>query len=243
VSLQNGETLFYIAYPLLEVQLQHAGFLTAHTACVSFDGKAALLLGKTGSGKTSTAIVLCTEYGAKLIGNDLSVLGLKEGVATVLRGTKYFFLRQESVRQNLPALLHFFQDEGKDSWTYKRSIEPEEIGVEVGDDSIPIAGAYLIHVDNNQLGLHVANADGLVTRLYLNEIFSTYIRMTCSTVLTGNKFEFEGYLPSFDCEEYFWHRVKLMNVLLKDVGVTYVSGPLRDVSAWIHQDVHAQGQL
>lgn len=231
--LRGGEALFYLAYPLLESQLQEAGFLTCHAACVCLDGKGILLLGKEGSGKTSTAITLCKDYNARLVGNDQCILGIANDQCTVIRGTRFLWLRYESMKRNHPYLMSLFSAITSDGWTTKLAVHPEGIGIGLQSDPVIIVGVYLLHIDNNQLDMSIENADNLVTKLYLNENFSRYIRMTCSPVLTGENLEYSAYLPSFDRESYFWKRIDLINTLLYKLGITYLSGSLAAVSTWI----------
>ena len=107
--MREGETILYLAYPYHEYQRQQRGALTCHAAAFAIDDNAGyLILGKEGAGKTSTVIALCRDRQKRLIANDLCLLGKNEHGASLLGGTKFFFVRRESMMRNLPELLDFF---------------------------------------------------------------------------------------------------------------------------------------
>ncbi|MHC3393953.1 hypothetical protein ACLQ2E_31495 [Streptomyces lavendulocolor] len=70
-----SDTLAYVTYTALERARQHQRKVTVHaTALMAPDGRAVLLLGAKGAGKTSTALALTTR-GWTHAGDDLVVLG------------------------------------------------------------------------------------------------------------------------------------------------------------------------
>lgn len=232
--MRVGETILYLSYPLMELQRQMQCDLTAHAACVSLDGEGILLLGKEGSGKTSAAIDLCRKYGARLIANDLCVLGCRGGSVIARGGTKFFFLRRESVKRNLPDLLQFFASiPPTDPWLDKVKISHERIGVQCEDAEIRIRSAFLLHVDETKARTIHMSADGIATRLYLNENFSRYIRSSCTVMIGGNDSDYLGYIPSLDQEEFFSMRRRLMLSVTRGCNLEYVSGPLEGVLDYV----------
>lgn len=230
-SMQNGEALLYAAYPLIELQFQQQRRLTAHSACVSLNGQGILLLGKEGSGKSSVAIGLCLQYGARLMANDLSVLSKESDVLAVIGGTKFLFLRYESVKRNLPGFLRFFPEIKRDTWLSKTMIDPGDVGISTTSESVSIIGSFVVHIDDSQSEVYAETADNLVNRLYLNENFSRYIRGTCLCALRGEDLDFMGYVPSFDLPEFYQWRSELIAFLLS--RTLYVSGPLSLVTDYI----------
>ncbi|WP_418154518.1 hypothetical protein [Actinoalloteichus caeruleus] len=83
VAVAASDTLAYVTYTALERTRQRQGKITVHaTAIVAPDGRAALLLGANGAGKTSTALALA-ERGWTHAGDDLAVLG-ETGDGTLL---------------------------------------------------------------------------------------------------------------------------------------------------------------
>ena len=232
-KMRSGETLLYASYPLIEYQRQVQRDLTAHTACVNMGDESVLLMGKEGSGKTTVAIDLCQSYNAKVVANDLCVIGERQGEIISRGGTKFFFLRRESITRNLPRLLDFFSASSvEDSWLEKVKVDSYDLGIEAYYGQSAVKHAYMLHVDETKDELNVCNADSLVTRLYLNENFSRYIRSSCTVMTGGSAYDFLGYIPSLDCEQFFEMRKSLITSLL-NLGLRYISGPVRLVADYI----------
>jgi hypothetical protein len=238
LSLHDGETLLYASLPFVELQRQNHGFVTIHAAAVSFNEKAVLILGKEGSGKTIAALTLCKNYGGKLIGNDLVVVGLpKEDDNVIMRsGTKFLHLRYESISRNMPELLHLFPEKNDDSWLRKVIIDPPDAGIDLCFGKVSLLNVFLVHIDETKDNLLVKSADTIVNRLYLNENFSRYIKGTCIT-LFGEKLNYLGYVPSFDSKLLFLKRANIMELLFAKYSMKFVSGSLEKVTEYIFSNV------
>jgi hypothetical protein len=233
-SIQEGETLLYAAFPFVELQRQQHGFVTVHSAAVSINSRAILILGKEGSGKTITALGLCRTCGAQLIGNDLVIIGSRnqQDKLVAYGGTRFLSLRYESISRNMPDLLHLFPERNEDPWLRKVIVHPLRASIGLCLEETPLCGTFLVHVDETKDGLFIKSADSLVTRLYLNENFSRYIRGTCIALL-GENLQYLGYVPSFDSETLFAKRTKLMDRLITEYSMKFVSGPLEKVVKYI----------
>lgn len=241
-ELQTGELLLYVALPFLEVLHQRKLIVTMHAAAVEFGGKAILLLGKAGAGKTSLTLSLCRNHQARLIGNDIVKVGLVGGDIIAYAGSKYFFLRRESIKRNIPDLLSLFPQSGKDSWTHKVYCLPDRLGIDMYTNYAPIVQSYLVHVDETMENIYTTSADKMDTRLYLNENMSRYIRGTAIS-LFGERSRFIGYVPSYDTPEFFAMRVRLTETLISTTGMMYVAGNLYDISRHIVSEMKSERQL
>lgn len=238
-EMRDGETILYLAYPLIERQHQERRYLTAHAAAFSFGNTAFLIFGKEGAGKTSTLISMCQQFGAKLVANDLCIIGWKDKTNPVVYGgTKFFFIRRESARRTLPQLLPYFKEDGDDSWLEKAIICPKDLGVELEARELPVNVSFLVHVDETKQELFGRAIDDLPTRLYFNENFSRYIRTASTTMLGGDKYDLLGYVPSLDTKRFYEWRRELIKYLLVKQGVRYVSGPLPLVAEEIAKLCH-----
>ncbi|MBU1092432.1 hypothetical protein KJ836_02060 [Patescibacteria group bacterium] len=227
--MRSGETILYAAYPFIECQHQTIGVVTSHAAAVSLNQGGIMVLGKIGAGKTSTVLHLCRKFGAKLIANDLCLVG-GEDTYQILGGTKDFHIRLESARHNLPDLVPFFPERSDvDSWSNKVVFDSVKLGIELQTQPIPLELVVLVHIDQNQQQLMVQPKSDLVLRLLLNENFSRYIRSTTTTLLGGDHYEFLGYIPSMDTPEFFEKRKRLISYMLDTLGVVYISGRVEDV--------------
>lgn len=237
-SLMKGETLLYASLPFIELQLQEKNFVTIHAAGIKLSNNGILILGKEGAGKTMTTISLCKHYGAELIGNDLVVVGYSnDGKLVLQNGTKFFHIRYESAKRNLPELIRFFPDNtNNDTWLLKTIINPSDLNIKTYDDPVSLKKIFLVHVDETKNDLIVKSADNLVNRLYLNENFSRYIRATCISLFEEN-FHYLGYVPSFDSELLFQKRAKIMESFFKEFSMEFVSGSLERISGYIYSTI------
>lgn len=243
-TIRDGEMLAYLVYPMLEIQRQGDGLMTIHAAAVSCDDRGILILGKEGTGKISVAISLCREYGCKLIANDLCIIGHSKSEIILYDGTKFFFVRYESMMRTHRDLLRYFKEEPEDKWMAKTYIYPDQIGIQPETDPIKLGFAYVVHVSiDNHKKEHLCSKrmNGLWPKLFLYENFSRYIRMTCMPILGGENFSYMGYVPSFDCLNFHNKRVSLIDNLLNVIGITYLSGHLSKISEEIYQKIKATG--
>jgi len=142
-------------------------------------------------------------------------------------GTKFLFLRRESATRTLPALLKYFKQESdKDPWLEKAIIQPEDLGLGLELRELEVKETFLVHVDETKQTLFSHRIDDLPTRLYLNENFSRYIRVTSTTMLGGDNYDLLGYVPSLDTKRFYKWRQALIKHLLDVRGIRYVSGSL-----------------
>lgn len=234
-QLQTGEVLLYAALPFLEVLHQRKRVVTIHAAAVESNGKAILLLGKAGAGKTSLTLSLCRNHKARLIGNDIVKVGLVDEAVIAFAGSKYFFLRQESIKRNIPDLLSLFPKSEKDPWTHKIHCLPDKLGIVVCTDPIPIKKSYQVHVDETMDKLYVTKANKIDTGLHLNENMSRYIRGTAIALFSEDS-RCLGYVPSLDTPDFFNMRVGLSEVLVSTTEMVHLSGNLHDTCQYIAED-------
>lgn len=234
-EMDNGMTVLFMAYPLLEVNRRENKKLTCHCASVSINGKGILILGKEGAGKTTLAIELCRKYNAKLIGNDLSVIDYnKLNNLKLLGGTKYIFLRYESIKRNIPELINKIDLQGNakktDTWILKKKVFPNDLDIEVQKNEVDIDSIYIVHIDQEK-DFFCKETNSLADILYLNENFSRYIRNTCTTMLNDNNII--NYIPSLDTKKFYIERAELINYLFNNKKIKYLSGNIEDVSKYI----------
>ncbi len=227
-------SIVFMGYILMEKQRAEKSMVTIHSACIEKDNNGILLLGRAGSGKTTLSIDLCQKHGFSLIGNDRNVIGYNnQDKILAFDGTKFLFLRYESIKRNLPHLLHLFPEKDMDSWLRKVKIMPEEIGISCSQN-IPIRKSYIVHIDNNMRDLCIRNGDTPENRLYLNELFSMYIRGIYTT-FCDNQFHAQGYIPSYDSKELYLKRIKLINDIFEKTNLEYISGCVDDVSEYVNE--------
>jgi non-ribosomal peptide synthetase component F len=127
-SVADSDTLAYVTYTALERTRQQQRMATVHaTALHTRDGRAVLLLGAKGAGKTSTALALATR-GWMHAGDDLVVLGERgEGTVSVWPGKPTAAVR-DPARPLAPkpqrALEPFAADPAPLVWVVRMAVHP-----------------------------------------------------------------------------------------------------------------------
>lgn len=72
--------LIYLALSMFAKELNKEDKYFIHCAIVEKDGKATLISGEPGSGKTTLAMYLCMEKGYNFVCNDRAVIGIENGI-------------------------------------------------------------------------------------------------------------------------------------------------------------------
>lgn len=223
--------LLYLGFSFLEKQFGEMGVCSCHSACVVKDGEATLLIGEAGAGKTSLAINLCQQYGYSLLSNDMTLIGEDDGYIYACGGTKFVNLRLLSVKSNMPSLLYLFQNDNKDLWTNKVSVMANNIGIEEEYAITPIKNILFVHIDARDK-FKVANGDSWRNNFLLYQNVSAHIRGTASTFVNKKGYPI-GYIPSFETEDTYNRRMKLINSINVSPNYHYVSGSLGEVLEYI----------
>ena len=65
--------LYHLVYSITRTQLLKKNFYSVHGACVETNGKCILILGHSGSGKTTVALKLAKEYGMEIVSGNKTV--------------------------------------------------------------------------------------------------------------------------------------------------------------------------
>lgn len=134
-------------------------------------------------------------------------------------------LRYESIKRNIPEFLKFFDDNNAEGWTNKKNVLANDLGIKTENNPIEITKIYSIHIDQSQNKLYVLPGDNLRNKIFLNELFSMGIRGITTTFL-NKKNMLSGYVPSFDCPEFYDTRQKIINNISSNIE--NVSGNLDD---------------
>ena len=225
--------ILYMGFHYLEKQFGEKGMCSCHSACISKNGEATLLIGEAGSGKTSLAVNLCNDYGYSLVSNDMTLIGSEDDEIYVYGGTKFLNLRYLSVESNMPFLKYLFKQEGKDSWTNKVSVMASDIGIEEEYRTLPIKNILFIHVDN-RTEFKLSNGDSWRNNFLLYQNTSSHIRGSAATFIDKRGYPI-AYIPPFETKETYDKRIKLLNLINKNPNYYYASGSLNDVINFINK--------
>lgn len=232
-ELITQSSIIRVGFLLLEKGLAEKKKVLVHSACVSKKNNSILFLGRSGSGKTSTVLNLCRNYGYRLVGNDRVIIGLNsDDKLFSYSGTDFINMRYGSVIKNTPELINHFDHFEGDPWSNKKSTHSSNLNIKVEKRALEIAKGYLLHIDSEQKHFYHSLASEPVHKLFLNEIFTMGIRGIYSTFYDKN-FNSCGYVPSFDCEEFYETRNKITKLIIQDKNFEQVSGNLQDTSSFI----------
>lgn len=225
VRAADGQTtadgLLYLAYLVLESQLQRAGYVTLHAAAACWADRGVLLLGSAGAGKTITLLRLCRDHGAVMVGNDLVVTGGPGDEPEAVAGTRHLRLRHSSVARAMPELLGLFPGEVTDSWRAKRSVSAARLGIRAAAGPAGIRMTVFVHVDSGYRDLVDEPGDTLVHRLNLYENAVRYIRGGSTPWLADGRFG--PYMPPLDDPAAHAGRTATLERLLE--RSRYIAGP------------------
>lgn len=83
--------------------ISFSGALCLHASAVEYADSAILFLGRSGTGKSTTALNMCQQFGCRFITDDISVISSDGGPATVSPGyQKLRVLREDVARAKAP---------------------------------------------------------------------------------------------------------------------------------------------
>ncbi|TSC72609.1 MAG: hypothetical protein G01um101438_326 [Parcubacteria group bacterium Gr01-1014_38] len=230
----RASTIPFRAHFMLEPQLQKDSIFTSQGGGVSKNGRAVLLMGKRGAGKTSVTLELCRKYHWRLVGNDLILVGFRENAGYLFGGAKAFTLRFTTVKYYNADLQKLFPKNHPNEWTNKITLLAEGLGISAERGHPKLTNVFYLHLLNDKAApLYLRRIGSKKTahmgRLYLYEELSSYIRGVSAPVVYGPQFSLGDYLPSLDKPEYHQNRVKLIDWIMDDVGFYFISGSMRAI--------------
>jgi hypothetical protein len=230
----DGQPIAWLSYWLTEAQRQSHSSFTMHSSAMRGGDKGILLLGHSGSGKTSLMLDYCRRYDGEVISNDLTIVNHDPQLDSMalVDGTKEIRLRQTSVLRNFPDLNTLFTNEGISPWENKITVSPEDIGIRSAQGHQNLDAIFEIHLDSSNdsdLIVHRVRGIGIKYRLY--EDMSRIVRASAISVFTETE-DFIGYMPSLDGEKLHNNRVECINCMTDNIGVISLSGGnLRQVTS------------
>lgn len=229
----SASIILYMGYHFLEKQFGEFGLCSCHSACIENNGKATLLIGEAGAGKTSLAINMCKSYNFSLISNDMTLIGMNRDKLEAFGGTKFINLRLDSVIQNMPYLKYLFSNDLKDGWNEKISLLASEIGINEQYNPVEIANILYVHTDNRFDKIVVTSGDSWRNNFLLYQNLSSHIRGQAATFI-DKKGHPISYIPSFDTKEIYNNRMKIIKYINENPNYYSVNGDIQNILNFIN---------
>jgi hypothetical protein len=223
---ESGQVLAYLGFWLMEAQRQKESMFTMHSSALTIEDAGVLLLGHSGSGKTSVLLGLNARYDCEIISNDLTIVehNLQTEKMTLIDGTKEVRLRLASVRTNFPELISLFPQGDQPPWETKVAVTPEAIGMVSAIGPKRLNAAFLVHLDSQEhCPLLTHRTEGIDICYVLYEDMSRIVRGHAIS-LFGADNRIMGYTPSLDNQKLHKKRVAAIECLQRDIGVWNISG-------------------
>ncbi|MCP1311568.1 hypothetical protein [Paenibacillus tyrfis] len=214
-EIRNTEVLKTLLHLISHYALQKDKKFVIHASSISLDGKAKLIYGSSGSGKTITALTSCFKHSARLISNGSSVVKIINDqpvvVGTHKKGLK---LRQSSIKQAMPELADdlFSVDYDKSQFDRKRYVSPEDLGLMSEQNFCPLDRFYKIKLQPGSM--HHNALEPYRTRLMLYEDISRLIRGSASLLMFGEHADRTIRVPDLDNQNIYSDRTKLIESIV-----------------------------
>ena len=241
-DFMDGQAVGWISYWMMEAQRQGKSLFTLHASALTIANKGILLLGHSGSGKTSVMLDLCRKHNGEVLSNDLTIVGhdRSSGQMALVEGTRKIGLRLSSIAKNFPDLNYLFPAQAGSAWETKTVVTPEQIGLHSSSEPNTLDAIFEIHVDSKEQDpLLVQREDGIPIHYRMYEDMSRIVRGSAISVF-GSTADFLGYMPSLDTESRQNNRVECINQMVKKNGVVSVSGGnLDEISETIYELISA----
>lgn len=228
--------LIYLALSMFAKELNKEDKYFIHCAIVEKDGKATLISGEAGSGKTTLAMYLCMEKGYNFVCNDRAVIGLEDGIPYVYCGTLQTHIRVGVIHEYFPSLISKIDKEKMNRpWENKIYINPEfeELGIKVTKtaklSNILYTATYPVKDEETNLTKQMEDVATLATMKAISE----YIRADRNIVLSTN-YPF----PNFDNQELAMKKMNFVEKLVKKTGIYTARGNIKKLSDMIYNKLY-----
>lgn len=205
-----------------------------HTAIVEKDGKATMLIGEAGAGKTSLALYLCTKYGYNFVCNDRAVVSVENNEVVAIASTLQTHIRVGVINELFPEFKHHLNDKiMKKPWKNKIYINPEmqDLGIKIVNN-VPIENIYFISTydtedKNSYFEMYDDDYDKLLATM---QYFSEYIRADRNIILS--------LTYPFKClDDVELSKVRMNDVekIIQRVNIADVRGSVKGVAKIINE--------
>jgi hypothetical protein len=221
----GDEILGVLASRLIEIENQEKNMFTLHSSAVEKDGKGIVLMGSSGSGKTTTAVDLCLNHGYNLISGDLSLLRYDGNRFELLDGVKDLHLRSEI------AEIYFNTKSSAEKTSIRMNQENKSL------NPIYVNGFFYVMGDNCYNQLEVSEQKKRKTAINLYNELSGLISGSAVCLLNKNGKIIPALQESLDTQIALTNRKNAIEAIVNKIPLK-LRGKIRDITDYLanHND-------
>ncbi len=228
-TIQLGKDAADIASRLLEREMNKAGIFSMHGACVNFGSDAMLLVGDSGSGKTTVALNMC------IADHDISfVTGNRALVSgnSVVGGVLSVNVRIGSIAGELRGLMpegtkHEFLTSGR-NWEDRIYLPPESLNIKInGVYPLKLAVIAVVKKLPNNLSVEFRGPDDNEVVYQLYDDISRWADR--KPYAAGSLMHY----PELFTLEDKQHRLSQIKAMMNGTKFLYVNGRLDDITSYL----------
>ena len=214
-----------IIYQVVDVVRQESNRFLLHASAISTKYGAVVFVGDSGVGKTSLMLRLCLKNNFKMISNDRVVIGKKDDIIYVERGSKYLNLRKSSIDTYLPEISNVFGNQKVADWDNKKVFFPEDIGLLFETNRTNLYAIIGINIIDNWNGApdfyilpaKIGERYKWSDIMYINDIFSKSIRGEEHVAVSKtNKINENFFMPLLDNKISSYNRKQFINYIIEN---------------------------
>ncbi len=226
----------YYALCMFAKEFNKKNMYFVHCSIVEKNGEGTMLMGEAGSGKTTLALYLCTEYGYNFVCNDRALFGMKNGRPYVYASTLQTHIRVGVIEEFFPQFKSGLNMKLLEQpWKNKIYINPEldQLGVKIVEEA-SIKYIYLMYTYDapNEYAYvdKYLESEKYDACLAIHEHISEYNRASRNIILTL------GYpFPVFDNAELAMIRFKDCQEIVNNVKIADLRGTVKGAAELIFE--------
>lgn len=219
--------LIYISLAMFSRILARQQKFLLHSSSLLYDSNNSFaLVGDANAGKTSLAYQLMSRHNCKLISNDHSIIGVENGIAMILGGTKEIQMRLGAIELYFPELYKKIDVIYDDKWNKKIVVNDFIdtnliLGPEI--DKAPLTNVFSISTTNSSESF-VRKKDKIDEFLFLYESMSRILKGTYNYI-TG----FDYPMPSMETEKTLNDLSELCKIIVEQCNVSEAKGSIKEL--------------